>query len=170
MGSTREKTECYNMYPKYEIYSAGKLMLFRIFATSLSAIIMWYSSDYSKLFFNTLAVFSISQLLYVFSIKCRDSIRQIFSYVALMIILCITFIAITGLMGITDIVSTDVGYMIAFAKSGDVLYLFRSSMFILITTVLLIFIYVIEWGTSWYSELADHPQIKDVIENEKGCD
>lgn len=144
MGSTREKTECYNMYPKYEIYSAGKLMLFRIFATSLSAIIMWYSSDYSKPFFNTLAVFSISQLLYVFSIKCRDSIRQIFSYVALMIILWITFIAITGLMGITDVVSTDVGYMIAFVKSGDVLYLFSSSMFILITTVLLIFIYVIE--------------------------
>ncbi|MBE6080377.1 MAG: hypothetical protein E7204_06030 [Veillonella sp.] len=131
-------------YSKYEVYSASKLLLLRIFVTLLSCVILWTNAEESRSFFNTLVVFSLSQLSYILSIKCNDKIRQLFSWISLAVILVITFISVVGLMGVASIVNTDVGFVIAFIKPGKLVPLFGSEGFVISIAFGLLLLYTIE--------------------------
>ncbi|WP_295237020.1 hypothetical protein [Veillonella sp.] len=147
-------------YPKYEVYSASKLLLLRLFVTLLSCMILWTNAEESKSFFNTLVVFSLSQLLYILSIKCNDKIRQIFSWISLAVILGIIFLSVVGLMGVASIVNTDVGFVIAFIKPGKLVPLFGSEGFVITIAFGLMFLYTIEWATGWFAKKSDDVEIQ----------
>lgn len=168
--SRRQVTATGVATPKYELDSAGKLMLLRIFATVLSCLILWTSSNVGANFFKTLTVFAISQLLYALSIKCVDVIRRIFSFVSLGVILIILLISIAGLMGIAEIKPTDIGYMILFSNKIVQIPFMRSEIFVYGIATIMCFLYVIEWATGWYADVNGEIQITDIAEEEEGCD
>ena len=97
--------------PKYGLYEASKILILRIVATWLSLLILWMNTENGKAFFNTLAVFAISQLLYAVSIKAYSTVRQVYSTIVIIIVAVIGLIAIAGLIGVAALVSTDGGYM-----------------------------------------------------------
>jgi hypothetical protein len=168
--SRRQVTATGVATPKYELDSAGKLMFLRVFATLLSCLILWTSSDAGTNFFKTLTVFAISQLLYALSIKCVDVIRRIFSFVSLGAILIILLISLSGLMGIAEITLTDVGYMILFSNKINQIPFMRSEIFVYVIATSMCFLYVIEWATGWYADMNGEIQITNIAEEKKGCD
>lgn len=137
--------------PKYGAHEAGKLLLLRIFIVALSLYVLWVNAENSKAFFSTLFTFSLSQLLYALSLRAQDAIRQVVGFVALFFIGVLVFTSTIGLFGGLVIIPTEVGYMISLVKSTQQIYLFRSESFIYISGIILLFVYVIEWCTSWFS-------------------
>lgn len=159
------------LYNKYGLYDTAKLLLLRIFATALSILILWVSVENSKVFFNTLAMFSISQLLYALSLKANDTIRKVFSLFAIIIVMFMGFIAIVGLMGNATIIQTDTGTIIALIRATNTIPLFSGELFVSIIGVVLIVLYSVEWGTSWYAKLNSKPKVTEVVSKQtKGCD
>lgn len=154
-------------YHKYEIiYSAGKLMMLRSFLTVVTMLLLWINSDSSKVFFNSLAVFSMSQLIYSFSITCRDTIRKVFGFISIFIILIVAFVALGGLLGGMAILPTDAGYMLSIVRSYSTSYVMNVDTFIYLCAGVLIILHVSEWGTGWFSEMRGTPQVIDKREIE----
>lgn len=137
--------------PKYGAHEAGKLLLLRIFLVSLSLYVLWVNAENSKAFFSTLFIFSLSQLLYALSLRALDTIRQVVEFVALFFIGVLVFVSTIGLFGGLVIIPTEVGYMISLVKSTQQIYLFRSESFVYVSGIVLLFMYIIEWCTSWFS-------------------
>ncbi|HJE82660.1 hypothetical protein [Megasphaera stantonii] len=140
-----------NSIPKYGAHEAGKLLLLRIFIVALSLYVLWVNAENSKAFFSTLFTFSLSQLLYALSLRAQDAIRQVVEFVALFFIGVLVFASTIGLFGGLVIVPTEVGYVISLVKSTQQIYLFRSESLVYVSGIILLFVYVIEWCTSWFS-------------------
>lgn len=140
----------FELIPQYMIISTAHILVFRIFATALSLLILWMGAEKNDTFFSTLMVFTIGQLLFVVSLKALTTIREILRLVIITGLAGIAFIALGGLLGGIHIVSTEVGYMIAFVKATKIIYLCGSNSFVTFVGMLLIIVYVVEWGTSWF--------------------
>lgn len=153
MTKEQEKEYTANISHKYGIREAGNILVLRIFATWISLLLLWMNAESGKAFFNTLAVFSISQLLYAVSIKANDAIRQIFSFLVILIIAFVGLVALSGLIGAAVIMPTEIGYMIALVRNSNQIYLFRSELFIYTMAIILPIAYTIEWGTGWISNV-----------------
>ena len=138
--------------PKYGLYEASKLLILRIVATWLSLLILWMNTENGKAFFNTLAVFAISQLLYAVSIKAYSTVRQVYSTVVIIIVAIIGLIAIAGLIGVAALVSTDGGCVISLVKSTNQIPIWGSESFIYAIAIILPIAYAFEWGSSWFAK------------------
>jgi len=138
--------------PKYGLYEASKILILRIVATWLSLLILWMNTENGKAFFNTLAVFAISQLLYAVSIKAYSTVRQVYSTIVIIIVAVIGLIAIAGLIGVAALVSTDGGCVISLVKSTNQIPIWGSESFIYAIAIILPIAYAFEWGSSWFAK------------------
>lgn len=135
---------------QYGTMSAVHILIARIFSAALSLLILWTGVENGKAFFNSLMIFGIGQFLFAISLKAANSVRKVFSTLVWIFIAVICFVAVGGLFGAIAILPTEIGHMIAMVRPGNTIYLFRADSFILVISVLLILVYVIEWGTSWF--------------------
>lgn len=138
--------------PKYGLYEASKILILRIVATWLSLLILWTNTENGKAFFNTLAVFAISQLLYAVSIKAYSTVRQVYSTIVIIIVAVIGLIAVAGLIGVAALVSTDGGCVISLVKSTNQIPIWGSESFIYAIAIILPIAYAFEWGSSWFAK------------------
>lgn len=138
--------------PKYGMYEASKILILRIVATWISLLILWTNTENGKAFFNTLAVFAISQLLYAVSIKAYSTVRQVYSTIVIVIVAIIGLIAIAGLIGVAALVGTDGGSVISLVKSTNQIPIWGSESFIYAIAIILPIAYAFEWGSSWFAK------------------
>lgn len=145
-----KQEEKFILKSQYGTISAVHILIARIFAAAVSLLILWTVVENGKTFFNSLMIFGIGQFLFAISLNAANSVRKIFRALVWFFIAFICFIAVEGLFGSIAILPTEIGYMIAMVRPGDVIYLFGADSFIWVVAVLLMLVYVIEWGTSWY--------------------
>ena len=138
--------------PKYGMYEASKILILRIVATWMSLLILWTNTENGKAFFNTLAVFAISQLLYAVSIKAYSTVRRVYSTIVIIIVAIIGLVAIAGLIGVAALVNTDGGSVISLVKSTNQIPIWGSEYFIYVIAVILPIAYAFEWGSSWFAK------------------
>lgn len=151
MSKEKREEESFVLNPQYGMFSAARILVFRSLAAALSILILWKSAENNETFFSTLTVFAIGQLLYAVSLKAMNAIRKLFSLLIIVGIAFMGFIALGGLFGAIRIIPTEVGHMIALVKPTSIIYLWESDAFVFWMGGLLIFAYVVEWGTSWFA-------------------
>lgn len=146
MGKKQKVT---NEMALYEFMSVGRLMLARIFAMGLSLFFLWNSIYSTGEFFKSLVLIIIAQLLYNVSIKAKTTIRSIFSFIVLFILLVLLFMGFIGVWGNAVITPSAAGPYITIINNGEMYYLFRSVSVVVFMAFVFPIIYIIEWVTGY---------------------
>lgn len=131
----------------YELDSLLSIMICRIVFLWVSTVLLWKNSGMEDVFFNSLFMFAVSQIMYTMSIKSKTLIRRIIKGLVLIYSLFLGGLSVCGFNGAVKIQIEDAFPYIFLINKFNRVNLVSVENLIWCTAIVLTIIFILELAT-----------------------